>query len=456
MKKIRKGNDLTIVWRHFSRRQEVDGDKVVETTEAYNLEGKNLSLKAVTSSRKVPVTIISVEGNEITAIYYGKDQKYSGTYTIILVENEGAEGMFTIDANRAFTLVEENSQINDCDTDCDCRCGDGDNFEIYPVVELISTIKVGANGSGEGGGTEPTPPISYEMNDITFWNYDGTVAFSCTCAKAATLTSLPDIPSMNGLVGQAWTHTLEEVQAAGQRNGLLDVGAYYTTEDGTTHYIVNSEGGDTKIGRLKCTGTIDWGDGTTSPAQTSGSMVSHNYAVPGIYTVKVMGLTDIAENWNYSHEKTSTKAIYIGSPNVSISTGSWGGGLDFATIENNTQFTTISVGDIWESRNFLGTMIYKFSTEASATAKVVVDEGGRPVSGANIIATCGRYVKTDTSTEVTNITADIIDLTAYTTVPTLKSSSALTTTQIRVRKSLESAFKSATNWSNYADLIIGV
>lgn len=150
MKKFRKGNDLRIVWRLFAHRQEIEGDKVIEITEAYNLEGKELSLKAVTSSRKVPIAIISVVGNEITAVYYGKDQKYSGTYTIILVENDGKEGMFTIDESRAFALVEESRQINDCDNDCCCQCGDDDDFEINPVVELSSTMNIGLSMPGGG------------------------------------------------------------------------------------------------------------------------------------------------------------------------------------------------------------------------------------------------------------------------------------------------------------------
>lgn len=150
MKKFRKGNDLRIVWRLFAHRQEVEGDKVIEITEAYNLEGKNLSLKAVTSSRKVPISILSVVGNQLTAVYYGKDQRYSGTYTIILVENDGKEGMFTIDESRAFALVEESRQLNDCDNDCNCRCGDDDDFEINPVVELTSMMDIGLSIPGGG------------------------------------------------------------------------------------------------------------------------------------------------------------------------------------------------------------------------------------------------------------------------------------------------------------------
>lgn len=150
MKKFRKGNDLRIVWRLFAHRQEVEGDKVIEITEAYNLEGKNLSLKAVTSSRKVPISILSVVGNQLTAVYYGKDQRYSGTYTIILVENDGKEGMFTIDESRAFALVEESRQLNDCDNDCNCRCGDDDDFEINPIVELTSMMDIGLSIPGGG------------------------------------------------------------------------------------------------------------------------------------------------------------------------------------------------------------------------------------------------------------------------------------------------------------------
>lgn len=150
MKKFRKGNDLQIVWRLFSHRQEIDGDKIVEITEAYNLEGKQLTLQAKTSSRKVPIEILTVEGNELHAVYYGKDQKYSGVYTVILVENDGKKGMYTIDESKAFALVEESNQINDCDNDCCCHCGADDDFEINPIVELSSTMNIGLSIAGGG------------------------------------------------------------------------------------------------------------------------------------------------------------------------------------------------------------------------------------------------------------------------------------------------------------------
>ena len=154
MEDFRKGNDLLIVWRIFSRRVEVSDGKYTEITEPYNLEGKDLKLVAVTSSRKIEIPISSVVGNELKSVYYGKDQQYTGEYSLTLIENDGKEGMHTLDECKAFRLVSRSCDIRD--SDCECGCGWGcdcndDNIEISAMVDLCSSMYIGISTPSGGG-----------------------------------------------------------------------------------------------------------------------------------------------------------------------------------------------------------------------------------------------------------------------------------------------------------------
>ena len=96
MKDFRKGNDLMIKWAIVTK----DGLPYILPDKSY------LRIEAHTASRSVDsIEITEVSGNILTAMYYGKDQRYTGEYTLTLIENEGFKGMHTIDECKAFDLV---------------------------------------------------------------------------------------------------------------------------------------------------------------------------------------------------------------------------------------------------------------------------------------------------------------------------------------------------------------
>jgi hypothetical protein len=97
MEKIRIGNDFTVEWSIIRR---LNGE-----SSEYNLEGRNLVLKCVSPYTTIEVKDFSVEGNVIKWPFYGKDQKVTGIYSLILEENKGEYGMVTLDVISAFMLV---------------------------------------------------------------------------------------------------------------------------------------------------------------------------------------------------------------------------------------------------------------------------------------------------------------------------------------------------------------
>lgn len=128
------------------------------------------------------------------------------------------------------------------------------------------------------GGSTEVP----ERKDVNFFDYDGTLLYSYSIAQAAALTSLPTLPSHDGLICSGWNYTLAQVRAATDR---LDVGCNYTTDDGSTRLYCFVQA-NTRISQLKIcltmepeeSATIHWGDGTTSvvsnPALTSARIIT--------------------------------------------------------------------------------------------------------------------------------------------------------------------------------------
>lgn len=127
MERIRIGNDIELRWKIYT----TDAEGV---SSPYDLTGKALevSLFNAYADGEVPLDFTTQE-NEITAIYRGKDQKVTGRYSIILRENNGADGMKTVDEHDAFELV--------CRTMDESRNDDGD-VKCYHLT-FQSTLSVG-------------------------------------------------------------------------------------------------------------------------------------------------------------------------------------------------------------------------------------------------------------------------------------------------------------------------
>ena len=93
--KIRIGNDIDIHWSLL------DADE-----QPYNLEGRNFSIEVTVGTKRVRLTVLDVSGNTAHFVYYGKMQKYLGSYNLKYIENDGEVDMVTFDTQDAFTLVE--------------------------------------------------------------------------------------------------------------------------------------------------------------------------------------------------------------------------------------------------------------------------------------------------------------------------------------------------------------
>lgn len=124
-------------------------------------------------------------------------------------------------------------------------------------------------GSIEGGGGAIS---SAPHRAVTFVDIDGTILHSYSKEEFMTLTSLPDLPTREGLLCQEWNHTLEEAQSYVAKYGGLKIGATYITDDGTTRLHVRVYTKGRKKLPLYFSQTvsrgvnINWGDGT--PVET--------------------------------------------------------------------------------------------------------------------------------------------------------------------------------------------
>lgn len=168
----------------------------------------------------------------------------------------------------------------------------GDTEDLNAVLTeqeaLITTLQETLRGKASGGGDDPI-----NKKDVNFYDYDGTLLHSYTIAEAQELTELPSLPEQSGLICQGWNFNLETIKSY---NRNMDVGAIYTTDDGTTRIYIHLEEGRTSpmlgIG-LNGTATVDWGDGS-SPDVLTGTNVSttqwtqnHDYSAAGDYVIRL-------------------------------------------------------------------------------------------------------------------------------------------------------------------------
>lgn len=138
-----------------------------------------------------------------------------------------------------------------------------------------------------------------EHDDVCFWDYDGTLLYSCTLTEAQSMTELPEPPDHSAddipLVFEEWNWTLEEINGL---NRKADIGAIYSPTDGKTHFTIRL----TKTTGLTVTirwsqysmanmpFTFDWGDGVVEEyvhASTGSGSIVHVYDDYGTYNCTV-------------------------------------------------------------------------------------------------------------------------------------------------------------------------
>lgn len=159
--------------------------------------------------------------------------------------------------------------------------------------DLIAATLFGGAGGGSGGGSSGGGSAAVSPKEVNFYDYDGTCVRAYTVAEAQALSALPAGPEHPGLVFQGWNWSLEGVKGLTR---AMNIGAMYTTDDGTTRlYITLQEGRTSPMLGVGVNGTVtvDWGDGTEpdvltgTSADTTKWTPNHAYAKPGDYVIRL-------------------------------------------------------------------------------------------------------------------------------------------------------------------------
>lgn len=181
----------------------------------------------------------------------------------------------------------------------------GSNEPHKRHLEILRQIILGGGGGsspspGPGPGPEPEPtPEEVLENDVTFYDWDGTVLYSYSTAEALALDAMPEIPDRSSieLYDGVWNWTLEEMKECVRDIKMCAIGANYETIPNRTIHDYPPTYIDVKMDIVKkfdllCdsggTYDIDWGDGTiTHETPSYGTTISHTYQDSNKHTVKI-------------------------------------------------------------------------------------------------------------------------------------------------------------------------
>ena len=192
----------------------------------------------------------------------------------------------------------------------------------------------------------PVGPQEVPENDVTFYDYDGSIVASYTAAQFAALEEMPENPDHTdkGLTSQGWNWSLANAKAYVAKYGKLNIGQMYVPTDGKTHVFINIPADDPSyettlyFGHTTASGqtVIDWGDGTPTETASGESAAehSHTYANPGKYEVTLDTVSGVVSIIGTSNSRTGTH--FSGSGNYARS---------YIRIEEIRCSTKTSIGD---------------------------------------------------------------------------------------------------------------
>ena len=324
-----------------------------------------------------------------------------------------------------------------------------------------------------GGGTMP----SASSKNVNFYDYDGTLLYSYTLEEVQALTALPDGPTHDGLVFDGWNYSLESVKSLTRP---VNIGAMYSTDDGTTRIYIHLEDGRTSPMLGICpngTVTVDWGDGTTPDILTGTRLTkvkwtpTHNYVSSGDYMIKLTvdgeaqlysydGLDMDSYILRYNSDNDSRNQVYKNSAlKVEIGAGIRIGDGAFydcyslssitipngvTSIGNNAFYDCYSLSSI-TIPNGVTSIGFSAFAYCSSLSSITIPDGVTSI-GSNAFQHCYGIA--------------YYDFTALSAVPTLSNTNALEgivdDCEIRVPTALANKWKAATNWATYAYYIVGV
>ena len=334
---------------------------------------------------------------------------------------------------------------------------------VAAAIEAVNTIISEQNAALKAlkdtlsqkaaGGGSVTPTATEKA--VNFRDYDGTVLHSYTVDEAAALTELPPLPEHSGLICQGWNWSLDSIKAMGR---AVEVGAMYITNDGKTRIYIHLEDGRTSP-MLGCcpngTVTVDWGDGT-EPDTLTGTSTStvqwtptHEYGTAGDYVIKL----SVDGSVEFSGVNSSKQYSYLLR---------YSSGLD---VRNRVYQNAIQKVEIGDGVTSIGGSAF---SNCYSLSSITIPDSVTSIGGS-AFSNCSSLSSITIPDGVTSIGGSAFsncngiryyDFTALTAVPTLSNTNAFTgiaaDCEIRVPAALADEWKAATNWTTYADYIVGV
>jgi len=341
------------------------------------------------------------------------------------------------------------------------------NITQNGIVDVTNYANANVNVSGGGGGST-TGEFLVQVID-----YDGTVLKRERLNTGDTFT-LPSQPSHTGLVFQTWSSPVTiNNNTVTVTNSDITIGPVYTTASGLSEIDITLTTVTGLSVTLNSDGTKDWGDGTTDTSTT------HTYASVGNYTITCDGTMTVP--WGSGSlfgwlANCYVKEIRLGSNVTSIGNSAFSVCYSLASITIPNSVTSIGNGafancysltsiTIPSSVTSIGSNIFQY---CYSLASITI-----PSSVTSISSGAFSYCYSLTSITIPNSVTSIgssafmycysileYDFSNHTVVPTLSDAGVLDginqICKIKVPASLEVEWKTATNWSTYADYIVGV
>ncbi len=187
-----------------------------------------------------------------------------------------------------------------------------------------------------------------ENDDICFWDYDGTPLYSYSFEEIQAMESLPPAPDHSQdtipLTFLEWNWTLSDLQAL---TVPMDVGAcYYPTDDKMhwTYRLNDATGLTCSFTTTQTTDVIiDWGDGTVEhwgSSTDNGANPTHTYSNNGIYHCTWDGNGQPSSNMRTEGNDAVVGTFYVGSKNNAEWLGTyWNNTFNGASVEYIVGFT---------------------------------------------------------------------------------------------------------------------
>lgn len=307
-------------------------------------------------------------------------------------------------------------------------------------------------------------------SDVNFWDYDGTLVAAYTAADFLALSALPANPSHAGLTAQGWNWTLADAKAAVAQTGCLDIGAMYNAPNGyslvcdipsTLLSIGLYMGGNGNI-------YIDWGDGTNSTASVEDEgLATHTYSTAGRYIINAYENDGNSELYEISVSSASAaygayvymvkeiwasagRGIYIDTtkfPSIEALLLSTGNGWYYESYTNDGALTVTTL--VFPT----GTPIVVSTLTGAPNIKALPIGNG---FNANISITGTKIARLVLPSTIGRIGRLILiaDLYILATTPPTLTSTLDGIKSIHIPNGTLSAYQSATNWSNYASIMV--